>query len=368
MPRAAVVWTRGGPFSLEEVELDEPRPDEVRVRMVAVGMCHTDLNAVHGALPYPLPGVLGHEGVGVVEEVGAAVRRTRPGDRVLLTFTSCGHCRGCRGGHPAHCDRQLELNLFGGRRADGSATLRHKGADLNGHFFGQSSFADQAIADERGVVVLPDDLTEADLPVLAPLGCGAQTGAGAILNILRPRPGETIAVTGAGAVGLSAVMAARMSPAGAVIAVDRVPSRLDLARELGATHTVDTSAQPLGEALLDLTGGAGVDAVVETTGNTALLETLIDGLGVAGRIAVIGAPQAGARASFDVNRLLLGRTVHGVTLGDSEPETFVPALLAAHRRGAFPLDRLVRTYPFEEINRAARDAAAGIAVKPVLVF
>ncbi|MFD9945329.1 NAD(P)-dependent alcohol dehydrogenase [Nonomuraea sp. NPDC059023] len=356
MPTAAVVWAPGQPFSLEEVELDDPRPDEVRVRMLAVGMCHTDLNAASGALPYPLPGVLGHEGVGVVEATGAAVTRTRPGDRVVLTFTSCGRCRGCRGGHPAHCDHQMELNLFGGRRADGSATLRHKRADLNGHFFGQSSFATHALVDERGIVVLPSHLTDAELPILAPLGCGAQTGAGAILNIIRPRPGDTIAIAGVGAVGLSAIMATRMTPAGAVIAIDRVQSRLDLARELGATHT------SLGEC------PQNVDAIIDTTGNIGLLEMLIDNLGVAGQIALIGAPTAGTRASFDVNRLLLGRSIRGVTLGDSEPETFIPTLIDAHRQGSFPLEKLVRTYPFEDINRAAIDASEGVAVKPVLVF
>lgn len=226
MTTAAVVWTPGAPFSLEKVELDAPRPTEVRVRMIATGLCHTDLNAASGALPYPLPGVLGHEGVGVVEETGPAVTGIRPGDRVLLTFTSCGQCRGCRAGHPAHCDHQMGLNLFGGRRLDGTATIRHDDTELNGHFFGQSSFATHALADQRGIVVLPDHIPDADLPVLAPLGCGVQTGAGAVLNVVRPAPGTTIAIAGAGAVGLSAVMATRLTAAGDVIAIDRVPARL----------------------------------------------------------------------------------------------------------------------------------------------
>ncbi|HEY2701351.1 MAG TPA: NAD(P)-dependent alcohol dehydrogenase [Pseudonocardiaceae bacterium] len=366
MATAAVVWQQGEPFRLTEIHLDKPRATEVHVRLLAVGMCHTDLNAASGALPFPLPGVLGHEGVGIVEDIGEDVTRVRVGDRVLLTFTSCGRCRGCRSGHPAHCDDQMTLNLFGGRRPDGSTPLHHAdGTELNAHFFGQSSFATEAIADERGVIPLPDDLDDATLPVLTPLGCGAQTGAGAILNVLRPAPGSTLAVAGAGAVGLSAVMtAAAMTAVSRVIVIDRYPDRLRLASELGATDTIDTTEIPLDQALLD----ANVDYAIETTGNTTVLETLIDNLGVAGHVAVIGAPRGGSRASFDVNRLLLGRTIHGVTLGDSEPQAFIPTLLDAWRAGRFPIDRLVRTYPFADINKAAEDAASGRTIKPVLIF
>ncbi|WP_326565246.1 NAD(P)-dependent alcohol dehydrogenase [Amycolatopsis rhabdoformis] len=357
MTTAAVIWQEGREFALEDVELDEPRPDEVRVRLVAAGMCHTDLSVAKGVTPFPLPGVLGHEGVGVVEEVGSRVVRAKPGDRVLMTFTSCGRCRNCRGGHPALCEFHLPLNLFGGRRADGSATIRHKGEDLGGHFFGQSSFAQHAIVDERSLVVL-DHVAEADLPVLAPLGCGLQTGAGAILNVLRPTPGSTVVVAGAGAVGLAAVMAAaRMSPAPEIVVVDRVESRLELARELGAT-TVATSADALD----------GADFAVDTTGNVGVIEQLVAGLAVGGTCALIGAPRAGSRASFDVNRMLPGRSIVGVTLGDGEPETFVPLLAAAHTRGEFPMERFQKTYAFEDINAAAADAESGAVVKPILLF
>ncbi|MFI5612573.1 alcohol dehydrogenase catalytic domain-containing protein [Amycolatopsis sp. NPDC051903] len=359
MTTAAVIWQEGQEFSLEDVELDEPRPDEVRVRLVATGMCHTDLSVAHGVTPFPLPGVLGHEGVGVVEEVGSRVVRTKPGDRVLLTFTSCGRCGNCRGGHPALCEHHLPLNLFGGRRADGTATIRHKGEDLGCHFFGQSSFAQHAIVDERSVVVL-GDLAEADLPALAPLGCGLQTGAGAILNVLRPTPGSTVVVAGAGAVGLAAVMAAaRMSPAAEVVVVDRVASRLELAKRLGATSVLEASAPG---AL------AGADFAVDTTGNVGVIENLVAGLAVGGTCALIGAPRAGSRASFDVNRLLPGRSIVGVTLGDGEPETLVPLLAAAHARGDFPMETFQKTYAFEDINTAAADAASGAVVKPILLF
>lgn len=368
MTTAAVVFNHGDPFTLHEVRLDALRPDEALVRMVATGVCHTDVSAAKGSIPFPSLAVLGHEGAGVVQQVGAQVTRARPGDRVLLTFTSCGRCAACRGGHPAYCASHLQLNLLGGRRADGSATVWDGDRELNAHFFGQSSFATAAVADERSLVVLPPDVSEEELAVLCPLGCGLQTGAGAVLNVLRPRPGASVAVTGAGAVGLAAVMATRFTPTMQVIVIDRVPSRLALAAELGATHTIETTDQDLTSSVMALTGGRGVDYAVETTGNVAVLEALSASLAVGGECAVIGAPRAGSRASFDVNNMLPGRTIRGVTLGDSEPESFVPFLVQAYRRGLFPLDRLQRRYPFTDINTAVADAASGVTIKPVLVF
>ena len=365
---AAVVHEPGGPFTLTEVELGPLRPDEVRVRTVATGVCHTDLSAASGATPFPLPGVLGHEGAGVVEEVGAQVGRAAVGDRVLMSFTSCGRCRRCRQGHPAYCRDHLSLNLLGGRRADGTTPVTVRGRELNAHFFGQSSFATRVVADERGLVVLPPGTTDEDLVVLAPLGCGLMTGAGAVLNELRPRPDDVLAITGAGAVGLAAVMAARATSVARVVVVDRLPSRLDLALELGATDVVDTTAVDLEDALEELTQGRGVDAAVETTGVVPVLDALVASLAVRGRCAVVGAPPAGARGSFDVQALLPGRSIRGVTLGDAEAESFVPALLGLHRQGRFPLERLQVTYPFADIGRAVADAARGDTVKPVLVF
>jgi aryl-alcohol dehydrogenase len=366
---AALVETAGAQFSLAEVELDDPRPDEVIVRITAAGICHTDLGVAAGALPFPLPGVLGHEGAGIVEAAGSEVTRVRPGDHVLLSFTSCGRCGNCRDGHPAYCLTWLPLNLLGGARADGSATLRRDGAALGSHFFGQSSFARLAVVDERSLVRVPEG---APLDLLAPLGCGVQTGFGAVMNVLRPRPGATVVVTGAGAVGLSAVMAARLTPATRIIAVDRVPARLELARELGATDTLDTSElgsdTSLAAAVADLTGGRGADGVVETTGNAHVLGEAITALGVRGCAVVVGAPAFGTTVPVDVNFLLPGRTVTGLTLGDSETESLLPALVELVTAGRLPVDRLVRHYKFEDINAAVADMTAGAAIKPVLTF
>lgn len=369
---AAIADREAEGFRIASVTLDDLRDDEVLVDVVAVGMCHTDLSAASGVIPFPLPGVLGHEGAGRVRAVGGAVTRVRPGDPVLMTFTSCGRCRQCRGGHPAYCEHHLPWNLLGGARADGTHTMTDAdGAPLHAHFFGQSSFARHAIVDERSLVALPADIGDDEIALYAPLGCGLQTGAGAVLNVLRPAPDDVLAVSGAGAVGLAAVMAAQAIAVQRIIVVDRVPERLQLARELGATDVVDAAdleAADVAAALRELCGEAGVQAAVETTGNVGVLETMIAALGVGGTCAVVGAPRAGSRASFDVNAHLPGRRIVGVTLGDSEPERFVPQLIALHRSGRFPIERLERRYPFADIGVAAADAASGRTIKPVLIM
>jgi aryl-alcohol dehydrogenase len=363
--RAAVVESGGAPFTLSDVELDEPGPHEVVVRMVATGLCHTDLGVASGGLPFPLPGVLGHEGAGVVEAVGSAVTGVAPGDHVVLSFTSCGECRNCRGGHPAYCATWLPLNLIGGRRADGSSTISRDGTELGGHFFGQSSFAERALVDERSLVKVDPDVP---LTAIAPLGCGVQTGVGAVWNVLKPVTGSTVVVLGAGAVGLSAVMAAALTPATNIVAVDRVGERLSLARELGATHTVNAAEADLGEALAEITGGQGADGIVETTGNVGVLRQGVDALAARGTLVVVGAPAFGTEVALDVNGLLGGKQVVGLTLGDAETQTFIPALVRLVKEGRLPLHRLISTYPFTDIDQAVRDMGAGKAIKPVLTF
>jgi D-arabinose 1-dehydrogenase-like Zn-dependent alcohol dehydrogenase len=240
--RAAVVEAPGAPFTVHEVTLADLRPDEILVRMVAAGLCHTDLGVQAGGIPFPLPGVLGHEGAGVVVETGPAVTRVKPGDKVLLSFTSCGACAACRGGHPAYCDTWVPRNLIFGARDDGSPTLERDGKQIGGRFFGQSSFAAHAVADQRSVVKVDDD---APLDLLAPLGCGVQTGFGTVWNILAPGLAPRWPCSGGSRA--SAVMAAAMLLQ-AVIAVDLVDARLDLARE-PAHDTINpsqTSRQPGG--------------------------------------------------------------------------------------------------------------------------
>ncbi|MGW0944976.1 NAD(P)-dependent alcohol dehydrogenase [Streptomyces sp. NPDC002623] len=363
--RAAVVESGGAPFTLSEVVLDDPAPHEAVVRLVAAGLCHTDLGVASGGLPFPLPGVLGHEGAGVVEAVGSAVTGVAPGDHVVLSFTSCGDCRNCHGGHPAYCATWLPLNLIGGRRADGTGTISRDGETLGGHFFGQSSFAERALVDERSLVKVDPDVP---LTSIAPLGCGVQTGVGAVWNVLKPVIGSTIVVLGAGAVGLSAVMAAALTPATKIIAVDRVAERLELAKELGATHTVDAGQAALGEAIAEITGGQGADGIVETTGSTAVLRQGVDALAARGTLVIVGAPAFGTEVALDVNGMLGGKQVVGLTLGDSETQSFIPALVELVKAGRLPLDRLIGAYAFEDIGQAVQDMTSGKTIKPVLTF
>jgi aryl-alcohol dehydrogenase len=363
---AALIEQAGADFTLSEIELDELRPDEVLVQMVAAGLCHTDLSVQAGHTGYAFPGVLGHEGAGIVVSVGSAVTRVRPGDHVALTFTSCGHCQHCRSGHPAYCSTWVPANLFNnGLRPDGTGTASRKSGAVTARFFGQSSFSAHAVVDERCAVPLDDDLP---LHLMAPLGCAVQTGAGTVLNILKPQSGQSLAVFGTGAVGLSAIMAAAITPAAEIIAVDVVQSRLDLARDLGATRTINGAHQDVAAEIAAITGGRGLDHAVDTTANTKVTRTITDSLATFGICAVVGAPPPGTELAIDISAFLVGRRLVGVTEGDSEPLTFIPALAALYRQGRLPLEKIVKTYRFSEINQAAADAKAGTAIKPVLLF
>ena len=363
---AAVVESPDARFQLEEVEIGRLRPDELLVRVVAVGMCHTDLSVRSQATPFPLPGVLGHEGAGVVDQVGAQVSDFRVGDKVVLSFDSCGTCPPCQAGKVVYCQHWIPLNLLGGSRLDGSATLTRASGDLHGHFFGQSSFATHALVSARSAVQVDDDL---NLSQLAPLGCSVQTGAGAVLNVACPEPGSTIVVFGAGAVGLVAVMAAMLTPAARVIAVDVNVARLNLASELGATDTVNPADGDPVSALLELTGGLGAEYAVETSGRLPVLDQAISSLTSAGTCVVVGAPPLGSQIPVDVPNLL-GRGIRlvGTNQGDSNPRQFIPRLIELHRQGRLPFDRLIRSYPFDQINVAAHDAAEGRSIKPVMIL
>lgn len=359
---AAVVRRKGGPFVIETLRLDAPRDDEVRVRIVATGMCHTDLVIRDQVYPVPLPIVLGHEGAGVVEAVGRGVRKVAPGDHVVLSYMSCGHCAPCGRGEPAYCTLGHPLS-FGGSREDGSVSSHDAAGPVHDHFFGQSSFGTYALAHERNVVRVPKT---APLEMLGPLGCGLQTGAGAVLNALKVAPGSSLAVIGTGSVGLSAIMAARIAGAGRIIAVDLVPARLALARELGATDTVDPSDGKMVAAIRDLTGG-GVDYALDTTGSPKVLRDTIDALGIRGTCGFVGAAPIGTEASFDMGAVMSpGKTIRGIIQGDSVPDIFIPRLVEFHAQGRFPLEKLIRFYPFDAINEAAADSERGVTIKPVL--
>jgi aryl-alcohol dehydrogenase len=361
---AAVTRAKEAPFTLEPLNLDDPRPDEVVIRIVGSGICHTDLIVRDQWYPVPLPAVLGHEGSGVVEAVGAGVTSVAPGDHVVLTFNSCGVCRMCVQGRPAYCDQIFACN-FAGARPDGSTTLKDEHNDIHGSFFGQSSFATHAIANERNVVKVDP---AAPLELLDPLGCGIQTGAGGVLNSLRPPAGSSIAIFGTGSVGMSAVMAAMVAGCTTIVAVDLIESRLKLAGELGATHMINPADGNAVERIRDLTGGLGVDFTVDTTASPAVLRQAVDSLNQGGTCGHIGAAAPGTEVSLDMATLMLGRTVRGIVEGDSVPGLFIPRLVDLFQQGRFPIDRLIATYAFKDINTAVQDATEGVVLKPVLTF
>ncbi|MGN8159632.1 NAD(P)-dependent alcohol dehydrogenase [Salinisphaera sp. SWV1] len=363
--RAAVTPSRGAPFDIRTLHLRAPVGDEVRVRIVATGLCHTDLIVRDQLYPVPLPAVLGHEGAGVVEAIGPNVGHLKPGDHVVLSYGHCGDCANCDDGAPSYCMDFFARN-FGGAGPDGGHALTDDhGAAINDHFFSQSSFATYALCRENNAVRVPD---EAPLALLGPLGCGIQTGAGAVMNSLAVAPGSRIAVFGAGAVGQSAILAARVAGAAEIIAVDIIESRLALARELGATHVINARNEDPVATIREISGG-GVDYAVESTGNTSVFRQSIDSLGKRGVIGAVGAPPLGEETYFDVNDLLIGgKQIRGIVEGDSVARTFIPKLVDLYLEGRFPFDKLVRYYDFEEINQAAADSEKGETLKPILML
>lgn len=361
--QAAVVREKGGPFNVESLTLGGPRQDEVLVRVVATGMCHTDMVARDQGYPVPQPIVLGHEGAGIVESVGADVVKVAPGDSVVLTFLTCGRCKPCRLGRVAHCERTFPL-CFGGSRLDGStATVDGRGEKVHDHFFGQSSFATYALANERNVVKVNRDVP---LERLGPLGCGIQTGAGAVMNALNVRPGTSFACFGAGAVGCSAIMAARAVGATTIIAIDLVPSRLEMAKELGATQVINSKQTNPVEAIRDITGG-GVDYSLEASGDPSALHQAIEALGSLGTCGIVGAEPLGTEVSFDVNNLMIpGKSIRGILEGESVPDIFIPQLIELNAQGQFPFEKLTKFYSLDQINQAANESAAGGTIKPII--
>ena len=358
---AAVAHGSRQPLALEQVELDAPHAGEVLVRIVATGICNTDIGMIDH-VPLPWPAVLGHEGAGIIESVGEGVTGLKPGDHVILTTTSCGKCANCLNGQPSFCLSFQALNMSGGRRRDGSCTHQQHGTTIFGSFLGQSSFATYSLVTERSVIKIDKDLP---LDVMAPFGCGIQTGTGAVLNTLKVQAGKSFAVFGAGAVGLSALMAAKIAGCGPIIAVDTKPERLALALELGATRVIN----PLEEdAVKALRADGGVDYAVEATGIAAVMENAINALGFNGAAVLVGVA-SGQKVSIDPTAVQSrGLTIKGTLMAgrDAVPALFVHQLIAFWKAGKLPVEKLIRYYDFAEINEAIAASKDGSAVKPIL--
>jgi aryl-alcohol dehydrogenase len=341
---------------IETLDIDGPRAHEVLVRMVASGVCHTDL-MIHGRTDSK-PMVLGHEGAGIVERLGAGVTSVKRGDHVVLASDSCGRCAMCATNLPSYCYDGLDLN-FGGTRPGGSVYRKGK-ERIGGRFFGQSSFSRLSIAAERSVVKVDQDVP---LDIVAPMGCGVLTGAGSVLNALKVGHGQSIAVFGAGGVGLSAIMAARLVGAAHIIAIDVQPARLELAKELGATETIDGKKQDVVKAIRRICP-RGVDFSYNTTEAAKTYTQALECLAMRGVAGFVTTP--GGDWKPDMWSMLGGgKTMRGIIGGDAPAQVLIPELIGYWKQGRFPFDRMIRHFDFDDIAGAFR-ASGHDAVKPVL--
>jgi len=361
---AAVVAEKFAPFQIGTVELTDPRPDELLVKVVASGICQTDLHGRDGYFDVPFPAVFGHEGGGVVEAAGSAVTEFSAGDHVIMAFPFCGRCPNCLMHMPAQCVDSMKLK-GSGTRPDGSTLMSQDGAPVYSAFFQQSSFGTYAIANERFAVKVRKD---APLERLGAMACGVQTGAGAVYNAMKPAAGDSLAVFGVGGVGLSALMAAKLMGCDPIIAIDVQANRLALARELGATHTIDHSGRDDVVAEIRKITGYGARFTVETSARPEILREAVEALMPLGTCVLLGSARKGTDVSIEMPFLQDGRTVRGVIQGWSEPKVFLPQLVDLMMDGKFPAERLMTFYPLAEIDRAADDAASGRTIKPVLTM
>lgn len=363
--RALVVERKDAPFELQDLELEEPGRGEALVRIVASGVCHTDAITRAGDMPMPFPAVLGHEGAGVVEQVGAGVTNVAAGDKVIIGWPSCGECRNCLDGQPRYCLRTGEA-LVSGRRfkgeKKGQTAYSRDGKLVNGHFFGQSSFATHSLTSADALVTVKGDVP---LQMLGPLACGLGTGAGAVLNEARPSLGDSVLIVGVGAVGLAAIMAARNSGVTTIIAADVHDSRLEMALEFGATHTINSRSGDLVDEVAGITGST-VDFAFDCTGVIPVIEKLAQTVGMLGTLVLIGGAPAGASFSLDHLTTLWGKRVVGVLGGGGRSGQLIPALVDLYRQGRFPFDRLVQYYEMGDIEQALADSKSGRVIKPIL--
>ncbi|KAJ9640573.1 hypothetical protein H2204_003201 [Knufia peltigerae] len=360
----------GGDMDLrfEDVSIRDLKDDELLIRLVATGICHTDL--VFGSLPSPFttyPKVLGHEGAGYIERLGTNVQVGKPGDAVLLSFSYCSTCGDCSTNHPSYCESFTALNY----QTDPDTFLDSNGQKICGLFFGQSSMASYTIAKQASVVNVTSVIrNESELKLFAPLGCGFQTGFGAIDVVASAGPDDTVVVMGIGGVGFSAIAGAKLNQCNTIIAVDRVPQRLQLAREFGATHVIDSSeTQDLVAEVKALTKGRGSSITLDTTGNMKLIENGLAMTANRGQMIIVGVPPMDAQLGVHlVSFMQAGKILRGCIEGDARPGEYIPTMIKHFRAGQFPIDKLVKFYPAKEYNKALSEMKDGQTIKPVLVW
>jgi len=364
MDALAIVCREEGRMAVEKISVAEPKSGQLRVKILACGVCHTDSAARAGIIPVPRPVVLGHEGVGIVESIGAGVRGFEVGDRVIIAFPSCGHCQNCLDGRPYACE-ELNRLFFTGELEGGERPYTNEKGEAIGAFFAQGSFSQYVLCDARNAVPVRE---EVDITLLCSLACGVNTGAGAVLNRLDPKPGDSVAVFGCGGVGMAAIMAARIAGCSKVIAVDVVRERLELALELGATDAVNSAECDCVEKIKEITGG-GADGSIECTGVPVVVQAALKCLARCGT-CVLCSVTGEAEVPIALEPMLMNPsvTLAGLTEGGSNPATFLPRLVRYYKEGRLPVDRLVEFYDFRDFERAFEDSHSGKVIKPVLKF
>lgn len=362
--KAAVVQKMGSQFEIEDdIDLHEVGPTDLQIHMVATGICHSDEALRKGDSSVGYPVILGHEGAGIVEKVGNQVKNFKVGDHVILSFYADGICDNCLKGIPTQCRHYSDYNLSG-VRADGEDHFQKNGKRIC-DMFNQSSFSTTTVVDQRNAVKVDNGV---DLRKAGPLGCGYVTGSGTVFNTLQPKPGDTIAVFGTGAVGLAAMMAGSINGCTKVIAVDVVPERLELAKKLGATAAINSKTDDPVAKIKELTNGYGVDWTVDTTGISGVIKNAVDALAQGGTCAAIAVTAQNLTVSTWNDLCVDDKKVVGVNMGDAIPQVDIPRLLEFYQLGKFPFDETEKFYKFEDINQANADSISGKTIKPVLII
>lgn len=366
--RAAILEQHNTPLVIEEVELDDPKDHELMVKLVATGVCHTDLHCIKGDLMTQPPVILGHEGAGIVEKVGKNVTYVQPGDKVLVTVAPyCGKCPACTMGVPTSCETDPQTAMLMGTLADGTRRLKRANGDEINHFMAQSSFAEYAVVEESATVKVRDD---APLDVVCLLGCGATTGIGAVINKARVKAGSSVAVFGCGGVGLATIMAAKLVGAHTIVAVDLLDNKLEMAREFGATHLVNASKEDAVAKIAAECAG-GVDYSFEVIGSTEAMAQAFHAVYArpGGMALILGLAPIGATFSIEAWRFLREVTITGCTVGSVRPKIDIPKYIDLFMAGKLPLDKLVTArYPLDKINDAIKDTFDGKVMRGVITF
>ncbi|HLL79655.1 MAG TPA: Zn-dependent alcohol dehydrogenase [Ktedonobacteraceae bacterium] len=364
--RTAILYAPGEAIRVEEIELDPPKEHEVQVRLVAAGICHSDYHIVSGELPSYLPLALGHEGAGIVEEVGPNVTNCKPGDHVVLTFIpSCGHCRYCTSGHTNLCN--MGANILMGSQLDGTFRMHSESADV-GQMCVISTFSERTVVPDASVVKI-EDYYPLNRAVL--VGCGVPTGVGAVIHRAKIEPGSTVMVIGCGGIGMNAVQGAAIAGARMIIAVDKVDFKLEKAKEFGATHTINSTREDPVQISKDLTWGEGVDYAFEAIATPATIGQAYACLGKNGTVVVIGLTPYTAESIPipPLDLVLFQKSIMGTIYGDSQPRNDIPNLLKMYHAGKLKLDELVtRTYTLDRVNEAYADMLAGKNIRGVIEF